>query len=75
MRPVLTKSQKDAIRWLAEHNGDGVFDHYGLLLAGGEQGPFMRSTWNALVRLGLVEFHGPAGKPRARLRLKRGPGQ
>jgi len=28
-----------------------------------------RSTWNALRDLGLVEFYGPAHKPRARLRL------
>lgn len=73
MRPGLTRSQKDALKWLADHNGDGVFDHYGLLLAGGEQGPFMRSTWNALAALGLTEFYGPDRKPKARMRLKRGP--
>jgi hypothetical protein len=74
MRPQLTRAQKDALKWLAEHNGDGVFDRYGLLLAAGEQGPFMRSTWNALRKLGLVEFYGPKGKPRARARLTGGPG-
>lgn len=73
MRPPFTNDQGDALRWLAEHNGDGVFDHFGLLLAAGEQGPFMRSTWNALARLGAVEFYGPEGKPRARVRLTQGP--
>jgi len=73
MKPGLKRAQKDALKWLSEHNGDGVFDRYGLLLAAGELAPFMRSTWNALALLGLVEFYGPAGKPRARLRLTRGP--
>lgn len=73
MRPGLTGAQKDALKWLSEHNADGVFDRYGLLLAAGERGPFMRSTWDALGVLGLVEFYGPACKPRARLRLTPGP--
>lgn len=75
MKPGLTKAQRDALKWLAEHNGDGVFDRNGVLLAAGELAPFMRSTWNALRVLGLVEFYGPEGKPKARLRLKQGPGR
>ena len=54
MKPDLTKAQRDALQWLAEHNGDGVFDRYGVLLAAGELAPVMRSTWNALAALGLV---------------------
>lgn len=73
MRSNLTKSQRDALRWLSEHNGDGIFDRNGVLLAAGELAPFMRSTWNALGALGLVEFYNPAGKGRGRLRLTRGP--
>lgn len=75
MRPDLTNSQRDALKWLAEHNGDGLFDNDGVLLAAGELAPFMRSTWNALGALGLVEFYSPAGKGRGRLRLTRGPGR
>ena len=73
MRPGLTSAQKDALKWLSEHNADGVFNCHGLLLAAGELAPFMRSTWDALGVLALVEFYGPAGKPRARLRLTPGP--
>jgi hypothetical protein len=56
----LTKSETDALEWLRKHGGDGVFagrDHQALL-ARGETGPFMRSTWNALARKGRVEFYG-----------------
>ncbi|KRR21889.1 hypothetical protein [Bradyrhizobium retamae] len=73
MRPRLTQSQRDALKWLSEHNGDGVFDRNGVLLAAGELAPFVRSTWNALAALGLVQFYNPAGKGRGRLRLTQGP--
>ncbi|MGY3535388.1 hypothetical protein [Bradyrhizobium sp. USDA 4452] len=73
MRPQLTRSQRDALKWLSEHNGDGCFDRNGVLLAAGELAPFMRSTWNGLAALGLVEFYNPAGKGRGRLRLTQGP--
>ena len=56
----MTRSESEALKWLAEHGGDGVFagrDHQALL-AQGETAPFMRSTWNALARLGCVEFYG-----------------
>jgi hypothetical protein len=75
MRPQLTEAQRAALRWLRQHNGDGMFDVNGVLLAGGELAPVMRSTWNKLVYLGLAEFYGPEGKPRARLRLIGGPAQ
>jgi hypothetical protein len=75
MRPKLTKSQSNALRWLADRNGDGVFDRNGVLLAAGELAPFMRSTWNALRDLGLIEFYNPTGKGRGRARLIRGPGE
>lgn len=75
MRPQLTKPQADALKWLADHNGDGVFDRTGVLLAAGELAPFMRSTWNALAGLGLIEFYKPTGKGRGRARLTLGPGE
>lgn len=71
-RPTLTTPQAQALRWLIEHNGDGVFDRDGVLLAAGELAPFMRSTWNVLRDLGLVEFYNPTGKGRGRCRVAKG---
>lgn len=68
----MTGAQREAVKWLSEHNGDGIFDKNGVLVAAGERAPFMRSTWNALADLGLAEFYGPAKKPRARFRLTSG---
>ena len=67
----LTKSQVAALRWLKERSGDGCFDNDGVLLAGGELAPFMRSTWNALRYAGMVEFYNPnpSGKGRGRVRV------
>ena len=72
MNAPLTKSQAEALRWLLDRSGDGVFDRDGVLLAAGELAPFMRSTWNALRDLGLVEFYNPAGKGRGRCRIIKG---
>lgn len=55
--PKLTQAQKDALTWLREHNGDGLFANDGVLLAAGERAPVMRATWNRLRDLGLVEFY------------------
>ncbi|MBX3480102.1 MAG: hypothetical protein KF842_06855 [Caulobacter sp.] len=66
---TLTKSAKAALDWLGKHNGDGLFDRHGVVLAGGETAPFMRMTWNQLRDAGLVEFYNPTGKGRGRLRL------
>lgn len=68
----MTKPQAEALRWLLDRNGDGVFDRDGVLLAAGELAPFMRSTWNVLRDLGLVEFYNPTGKGRGRLRVVKG---
>jgi hypothetical protein len=35
----------------------------------------MRSTWNALGALGLVQFYNPAGKGYGRVKLTQGPGR
>lgn len=67
----ITKPQKEALKWLAERGGDGCFDKNGIALACGESAPFMRSTWNKLSALGLIEFYNPTGKGRGRLRIKR----
>lgn len=51
----LTNAQKSALLWLRNRNGDGVFDRYQVLVAGGERAPYMRSTWSRLESLGFVE--------------------
>lgn len=61
-----------ALRWLKEHGGDGMFDKNGVVLAGGELAPFQRATWNTLRDLGRIEFYGgkaDGGKGRGRLRV------
>lgn len=65
----LTKAQREALKWLAEHNGDGLFDRNGVLLAGGESAPVLRSTWNKLAASGHVELYRPVGSIRGRLRI------
>lgn len=67
----LTKSQADALKWLRERGGDGCLDKFGVVLADGETAPYMRSTWNALRDVGLIEFYFPGvdkGKGRGRIR-------
>jgi hypothetical protein len=56
---MLTAAQKSALLWLRNRNGDGMFDrpHGGVVLASGDYAPVMRSTWNALSTIGLVEFY------------------
>lgn len=69
----MTPSQKNALKWLQDRGGDGVFDRRGVLLACGESAPFERSTWNKLRDAGLVEIYGGAaigGKGYGRLRVK-----
>lgn len=65
----MTKSQEDALKWLRERGGDGIFDRNGVLLAAGESAPHTRSTWNALAKLGAVEFYNPTGRGRGRIRV------
>jgi hypothetical protein len=55
----LTQAQADALKWLRAHNETGVFNKNGVLLAAGELAPFMRSTWNALAKAGLVDIWRP----------------
>jgi len=71
----MTKSQAEALKWLRERGGDGIFDRCGVLIASGESAPHTRATWNALAKLGLVEMYKPTGKGRGRLKvLKEGAG-
>lgn len=65
----MNKAQSEALKWLREHNGDGLFDVHGVVVAAGEKAPFMRSTWNALRDAGAVEFYNNFGRGRGRLRL------
>jgi hypothetical protein len=69
IRRQLTKAEREAICWLRERSGDGMFDRHGVVLACGELAPHVRSTWNALSDLGFIEFYNPAGNGRGRLRL------
>lgn len=58
MRQALTKAERNALSWLADHNGDGHFGGPGMtLMAAGEIAPTMRLTWNSLEKKGYVEFY------------------
>lgn len=53
-----TDAQLSALKWFINRNGDGLFEkNRQVLVAAGERAPIMRSTWNALAALGLVEFY------------------
>lgn len=53
----MTKAQYSALKWLREHNGDGMFDRYGVLVAAGERAPHMHQTWKALRDAGVIEYY------------------
>ncbi len=61
-----TRVQLQALVWLNRRNGTGVFgiskkgisSSTNVLLAAGDKGPFMRTTWNELRDLGFVVFEG-----------------
>lgn len=55
---MTTPSQRDALQWLIDRGGDGVFTRHGVLLAKGELAPVMRRTWEALEEAGKVELYG-----------------
>lgn len=65
----MTKTQREAFRWLAERNGDGMFVGFGHVLAAGEVSPSSRAMWNKLRELGVVEFYNPTGKGHGRVRI------
>lgn len=51
----LTAAQKRALNWLEDHNGSGVIDRYGYIIAGGERGSkFAAETWLRLAVAGYV---------------------
>lgn len=54
----MTRSMRSALLWLRNRNGDGMFAKDGVLLAGGDRAPVMRSTWNKLKDAGLAEAYG-----------------
>lgn len=67
----MTPAQKSALKWLEDHGGDACFDKHGVAFAQGETAPVSRSTWNALEKLGLIQFCGGArdgGRGYGRLR-------
>lgn len=49
----MTEAQKEALKWLNDHGGDGVFIRYGRVLAMGDIAPHKAATWNALIRQGV----------------------
>ena len=55
----LTKAQQRALKWLCDHNGSGILDRYGRLVAGGEVATqFHPATWLRLVAIEMVDGHG-----------------
>lgn len=55
---MATAAQLSALKWLINRNGDGLFEkNRQVLVAAGERAPIMRLSWNALSKLGLVEFY------------------
>lgn len=65
----MTNSQREVLKWLADHGGDAAFDKFGVAFAMGETAPYWRKTWNGLAKRGLVEFYNPSGKGRGRVRI------
>jgi hypothetical protein len=55
---MLTPARADALRWLQNQGGTGIFTNLTALLAGGEIAPFTRTTWNALQASGHVTIEG-----------------
>lgn len=52
----MTKSQQQALEWLAQHGGSGVRTGRGRVqvLAAGEIAPFMWVTFKALIAMGRI---------------------
>jgi ABC-type sugar transport system substrate-binding protein len=71
---LVTKAQRKALDWLADHGNDGIFCNGGTaVLARGEIAPFDRVTWQRLEQAGLVETYGArrhGGKGHGRIRVK-----
>lgn len=54
-----TDAEYDALQWLTDRAGDGVFaGRGGILNACGEVAPVMRSTCNRLVSKGALDTYG-----------------
>lgn len=53
----MSKAQVAALKWLINRGGDGVFTKHQTLLVRGHTAPILRSTWNSLAALGLVELY------------------
>lgn len=73
---TLTKSQRDALKWLRDRGGDGCFDRNGVAFAQGETAPFTRHTWNGLEAAGFLRFYGgkrDGGRGYGRLALTEAP--
>lgn len=67
----MTKAQQKAFKWLTDRGGDAAFDKHGVALAMGETAPHDRSTWNALEKMGKVQFYNPHQRGRGRVRVAR----
>ena len=59
----------EAPEWLRKRGGDAVFDKNGVVLARGENAPYMRATWNKLRDAGKIEYYKPSPKGYGRLRI------
>jgi hypothetical protein len=58
----MSRARKEALRWLGEHNGDGLVERWGTVVAAGERAPHTRQTWRTLHVAGLVEIYGPRSR-------------
>lgn len=54
----MSAAEANALKWLQQHNADGVFDRHNVLMAAGERAPFMYATWQALCKQGLAQRYG-----------------
>lgn len=58
-RDALTQTQKQALRHLHAHGGEGAIDKHGLVVAGGVRSSFLAHIWLRLMTTGHVEGRGP----------------
>lgn len=63
----MTAAQQEALKWLAERGGDGVFLRGNIVLCAGETAPHTAGTWKRLAEAGKVERYS-FGKSR-RIRI------
>lgn len=64
----MSESTRNALQWLKDHNGDGVFMRGNVVLAAGEVAPFRWVTWKSLIAEGKCEAYQVGKSRRIRVR-------